>query len=123
YSNGCLELTAPLQPNINDKGTAFAGSISSLLVLAGWGVVTLRLQEAGIRADVAVSRSETDYKRPIRSDMRSIADVSNGQIDQLILDLTENQRGRIKIQSRLFSQGKRCADMSAHYVVFPIKSS
>jgi len=123
YSNGCLELTAPLRPNINDKGTAFAGSISSLLVLAGWGVVMLRLQEAGIQAKVVVSKSETDYKRPIRSDMRSTAEVSDGQIDQLISDLTENQCGRVKIQSRLFSQGKQCAGMSAHYEVVPSKSS
>jgi len=123
YSSGCLELTAPLRPNINDKGTAFAGSISSLLVLAGWGLVTLRLKEAGIQAEVVVSKSETDYRNPVRSDMRSIAEVSNGQIDPLISDLAENQRGRIKIQSRLFSQGKQCATMTAHYVVFPSKSS
>ncbi len=92
-------------------------------MLAGWGVVTLRLQEAGIQAEVVVSKSETDYRNPVRADMRSIAEVSNGQIDQLISDLAENPRGRIKIQSRLFSQGKQCAAMTALYVVFPRKSS
>ena len=123
YSNGCLELAAALRPNINDKGSAFAGSISSLLVLAGWGVVTLRLQEAGIQAEVVVSKSETDYKRPVRADMRSIAEVGNGQINRLISDLKENQRGSIQIQTKLVSAGKTCVTMTAHYVVFPSKSS
>ena len=116
YSSGCLELTAPLRPNINDKGTAFAGSISSLLVLAGWGLVTLRLRDAGIEAEVVVSKSETDYKRPIRSDMRSTAEVSNGQIDQLISELKQNPRGSIQIKTKLVSEGKTCAIMTATYV-------
>ena len=30
YSNGQLTLTAPLDLNLNDKGTAFAGSLSCL---------------------------------------------------------------------------------------------
>ncbi len=116
YSNGCLELAAPLRPNINDKGTAFAGSISSLLVLAGWGVVMLRLQEAGIQAEVVVSKSKTDYKRPIRADMNATATATSEQIKQLISELKQNPRGNIQIETKLASEGKTCATMTATYV-------
>jgi len=116
YSGKSLELAAPLAPNINDKGTAFAGSITSLLVLAGWGLVALRLQEAGMKAEVVVARSETDYKRPIRSDMQSMAEATPEQIGQLISDLKENKRGSIQIKTELVSDGKTCATMTATYV-------
>ncbi len=115
YSSETLELTAPLAPNINDKGTAFAGSISSLLVLAGWGLVTLKLREAGIQAEVVVSKSETHYKRPIRSDMHTTATATNEQIDQLISELKQNPRGSIQIETKLASAGKTCATMTATY--------
>ena len=117
YSSDGLELAAPLAPNINDKGTAFAGSISSMLVLAGWGLITLRLREAGIQADVMVSKSETNYQRPIRADMHSRANVDAEQLDQLIAELAESPRARIQIQVELFSEGTRCATLNAQYVV------
>jgi thioesterase domain-containing protein len=119
YSNEGLELAAPLQPNINDKGTAFAGSISSLLVLAGWGVITLRLRDAGIPVDVVVSKSEIDYKRPVCGEMHSNAEIGSEQVDPLISYLAENPCGSIQIQSRLLSEGRLCATMVATYVVFP----
>lgn len=118
YSGDRLELQAPLEPNMNDKGTAFAGSISSMLVLAGWGLITLRLREAGIQADVVVSKSETAYKRPICSDMRAMAAVTSEQIDQLISELKQNPRGSIQIKTKLTSKEKTCATMTATYVAF-----
>ena len=115
-SGETLELTAPLPPNLNDKGTAFAGSITSLLVLAGWGLITQRLQEAGIQAEVVVSKSETDYQRPIRSDMFATAKATSEQMAQLIVTLKNHPRGSILIQTTLVSAGKTCATMTATYV-------
>lgn len=118
YSGERLELAAPLAPNINDKGTAFAGSTASLLVLAGWGLVSLRLRDAGIKAEVVVAKSETDYKRPVRSDMHGIAEAGAARFDRLISDLSDNPRASIQIQTKLLSAGKPCATMTAHYVAF-----
>ena len=42
-----LRLTAPLSANVNDKGNAFGGSLTSLMTVAGWGLVTLKLRLAG----------------------------------------------------------------------------
>ena len=35
-----LTLQAPLAPNRNDKGTAFAGSLASLSTVTGWALLT-----------------------------------------------------------------------------------
>ena len=34
---GGIRMNAPLEPNVNDKGTAFGGSLAAILTLAGWG--------------------------------------------------------------------------------------
>jgi hypothetical protein len=50
-----LRMSAPLAANVNDKGSAFGGSMASLMTFAGWGLVMLRLQLAGLQADVFVA--------------------------------------------------------------------
>ncbi|HKE43757.1 MAG TPA: YiiD C-terminal domain-containing protein, partial [Steroidobacteraceae bacterium] len=39
YDQDTLTLLAPLAANSNHKGTAFGGSLFSLAVLAGWGLL------------------------------------------------------------------------------------
>lgn len=119
YTPGRFVLTAPLEPNINDKGTAFAGSIASLLVLAGWGLVTEELKQAGIEAEVVVTKSETDYKRPIRAAMQATAIAAAEKIGQLIGDVKENGRATIGINIELRSEDTLCAAMTASYAARP----
>ena len=57
YDRDRLRLAAPLAANVNDKGSAFGGSMTSLMTYAGWGLVVLQLQQAGVRADVFVADS------------------------------------------------------------------
>ncbi len=63
-----VRIRAPLAPNRNDKGTAFAGAIYSALVLAPWCLLTKLLSDQGIKADVMVYRSSVRFRQPIRDD-------------------------------------------------------
>ena len=49
YDGQVLRLRAPLSHNVNDKACAFGGSLVSLMTLAGWGLMTLKLREAGVK--------------------------------------------------------------------------
>src|SRR5215471_12424730 len=69
----CLRLGAPLAPNINDKGCAFGGSLSSLMTLAGWGLIVLRLRARGESCDIYVQDSTIRYLAPIWSDFIAAA--------------------------------------------------
>ena len=71
YDGHRLRLVAPLAANVNDKGTAFGGSMTSLMTYAGWGLVTLQLQQAGARADVFVADSTVRYLKPLYADLRA----------------------------------------------------
>jgi thioesterase domain-containing protein len=65
FTGSSVRLSAPLAPNINDKGTGFAGSISGLATLCGWTLLTLWLRERGIDADVMIAKSEQRYLAPV----------------------------------------------------------
>lgn len=91
-----LCLSAPLVANVNDKGCAFGGSLTSLMTLAGWGLITLRLAEAGLQADVFVADSEIRYRAPLFSDIEAVAELAEGESWEVFLD-TLRGRGRARL--------------------------
>ncbi len=60
-----VTMTAPLKPNINDKGIAFGGTLTSILALSGWALADLLLREAGLAADVLIAVGATEYRAPV----------------------------------------------------------
>ena len=91
-----LRLQAPLAPNINDKGCAFGGSLASLMTLAGWGLIVLRLAEAGLEADVFVADSEIRYRAPLFADLDATAQLAEGESWDVFLATLRN-RGRARL--------------------------
>ena len=69
WQDGCLRMHAPLDANVNDKGCAFGGSLSSLMTIAGWGLAFLKLAEAGLEADIYVADSRVRYLKPVYEDL------------------------------------------------------
>lgn len=66
YSGDTLVVSAPLDMNINDKGTAFGGSLYNLCVIAAWGMTDLKAKELGLKGDIVVAKGEINYLRPLR---------------------------------------------------------
>jgi thioesterase domain-containing protein len=98
FDGDCLRLHAPLTANINDKGCAFGGSLASLMTLAGWGLVKLRLQQAGVDADVFVADSQLRYRVPLYGDLEAGARLAEGASwDAFLVRLRERGRASIRI--------------------------
>jgi thioesterase domain-containing protein len=91
-----LHLHAPLAANVNDKGCAFGGSLTSLMTLAGWGLIALRLAEAGLEAKVYVADTEVRYRAPLYNDLTAVAAIAEGESWGDFLD-TLRARGRARI--------------------------
>jgi thioesterase domain-containing protein len=93
-----LQMDAPLAPNRNDKGTAFAGSIASLATFAGWALVTLLVEERRGPAEVAVCRSEIHYRRPITGDFFARCNFPGEEaLETLLAALDSRGRGRLEL--------------------------
>jgi thioesterase domain-containing protein len=112
-----LTLHAPLAANINDKGCAFGGSLASLMTLAGWGLIVLRLAEAGLDADVYVADSQVRYRAPVYTDLTAVAEGAEGESWEHFLD-TLRSRGRARLlvaASVPLPEGGVAADSRSHY--------
>jgi thioesterase domain-containing protein len=92
-----LALAAPLAPNINDKGCAFGGSLVSLLTLAGWGLIVLKLGELERDCDVYVQDSSVRYLAPVWSDFIARARLAEGETWATFAD-TLASRGRARLR-------------------------
>jgi thioesterase domain-containing protein len=63
--DGSITVRAPLEPNINIHGTAFAGSLYALGMLSAWGLCTHLLRRSGVDADLVVTEATIRYRRPV----------------------------------------------------------
>src|SRR6476646_5153314 len=78
FDGDALRLYEPMAAHVNDKGCAFGGSLASLMTLAAWGVLTLRLHAAGIAADVFVAESQVQFRAPLFADLHAQARLAAG---------------------------------------------
>jgi thioesterase domain-containing protein len=97
YDGARLRLDAPLAANVNDKGSAFGGSLASLMTLAGWGLMSLKLGEAGFAAEVYVQDSQLRYLKPLYDDLRIEARLAPGE-DWHPFVAAYAQRGKARAQ-------------------------
>lgn len=91
-----LSLHAPLAPNLNDKGTGFAGSTSGLATLSGWCIITLWLRERGIDADVMIARSEIEYLAPLTQDLKTAVSLPESEL-LTAFEQRLKERGRARL--------------------------
>lgn len=116
WKNG-LELCAPFECNLNDKGTAFAGSIASLLTLAGWGLLTLQLRERALEPEIMVVTSAINYTRPAKQMLSATTEISDAELERIRNDLLVNRRSRMRLCITLRSGGIECANATADYAL------
>ena len=121
YADAALTMEAPLAPNINNKGTAFGGSIASICLFAGWAVSTLAFTEAGIdNTEIVVYRNDMTFERPARGLLSVKAWIDADEFETCLSKLRDGDtsRHRLNINVDLFHDDKRCATMQGLYVVW-----
>jgi thioesterase domain-containing protein len=117
YDGNHLTLSAPLEPNINDKGCAFGGSLVSLLTLAGWGLVVLKLRDLGRDCDVFVQDSTVRYLAPVWADFVADARLADGESwDEFETAIKTRGRGRVTVECNVPTDARDACKMQARFV-------
>lgn len=119
-----LCLTAPLAPNINDKGNAFGGSLASLMTLSAWALMSMKLEEAGFYPDVYVQDSKLHYLVPLYDDLRAEARLVVGQSwDQVIATFAQRGKTRAMLQAQIQDlSGRICSTLEGRFVALSAKN-
>jgi thioesterase domain-containing protein len=114
-----LRLVAPLDANVNDKACAFGGSLASIMTLACWGWLMLRVRATGATTDVYVADSQLRYLLPLYGDLHAEVRLAEGQDwSAIVRSLGERGRARATMRARVIgADGAVAATMDARFAL------
>lgn len=119
YTNSHLITKAPLDVNINDKGTAFGGSLATITIISAWGLSWLISKELGFNSsNIVVIKNEHSYKKPVTKDIVCYT-LKPSKEDILLLKekLQSKKSASIKINSEIIENNEVCVKFQGYYVI------
>lgn len=115
--NHGFSLSASLEPNINDKGTGFGGSLATLATITGWSYVTLLLRDDNFDCDVMIRDTEMRYTAPVQGDFRAVVQLPSQADAKAFLDqMSQRGKSRLTLDIRIMEQDKEALRMTGTYV-------
>lgn len=119
YNDIELKTTAPLNININDKGTAFGGSLSTMTIISAWSLCWLISKELGFDSNnIVIIKNETSFRKPVTKDIICYTKKpSLNEIEILKQKLETKKSASIKIESKIVENGEICVDFLGYYVI------
>jgi thioesterase domain-containing protein len=116
-----LVMRLPLNINRNHQQTAFAGSLSALCTIAGWGYVYVLLRELGRRGNIVIRRSTIKYQEPVTSsEIYARCHPVAADARQYFLEMLDD-KGQAKLDLTVEITGKEGSAVlfGGSYVVLP----
>ena len=114
-----IAIKAHLAPNINHKSTAFGGSVSSLLIMCGWGKIRKICEELPSVPHIVIQKSDVEYLKAITQDFTASCEaISDEEIERFRTTYLKFGKARLIINSFIEINGVICAKGTGHYVIF-----
>ncbi len=102
-----IRFSAPLEPNLNHRQTAFGGSIATMGILAGWAFIHFNLQEMGLPSRLVIKKSTIDFMEPITGQFEASCEAPDPQKWKIFLEnLKQYKMARLNLVSNLYFQEK-----------------
>jgi thioesterase domain-containing protein len=112
-----LLLSAPLAPNVNDKGTAFGGSLYNVAVLCGWSLLRLKLDEEGLeKKNIVIQEANTRYLLPVAGELRAECHLVVEAWQDFLQALQKRGRARITLTVTIRQSDKPAVEFTGTYV-------
>ena len=110
-------LDAPLAPNVNDKGTAFGGSLCALATLTGWGLLWSRIDGGREQFDIMIRDTALRYRRPVVHQLTASCAVTPAAWDDFAAALEARGRARLELEVSISDhEGLPAMEMTGTYV-------
>ena len=119
YNDNKLITTAPLDVNINDKGTAFGGSLSTITIISSWSLCWLVSQELGFDSkNIVVIKNENRYLKPVTQNIICHTIKPNKEEIQILKEKLEKKgSASLNIKSQIIENGEVCVEFEGVYVI------
>lgn len=111
-SSAQIILKAPFTNNINHKKTVFGGSLHAVATLACWSLLYVNLAElCAENVQIVIARSEIDYFAPVSTDFKTECCMPDPMDwERFIKILLKKGKARIKLNAKIFQEGRLCVD-------------
>lgn len=115
-----LSLSAPLAPNVNDKGTGFGGALSAIATLSGWSLTSIYAESIKANGfDVVVHTSELTYLAPVKADFCALCFYPEEPLLEVFLHkLAERGKASLPLRAEIRSNGEVAVMLSGRFVAF-----
>ncbi|MGC1276347.1 MAG: YiiD C-terminal domain-containing protein [Planctomycetaceae bacterium] len=110
-------LSAPLEPNVNHRETAFGGSLSGAAILAGWTWLHARLLPCGHRHRLVIHESVTHFENPVEGPFEAVCDSPPAdEFDRFLTMFNRRGKARLTLESRILCGETVAARHTGRYV-------
>lgn len=110
-----LCIAAPLEPNHNHLGTAFGGSLSALVTLAGYSLLWLLLGDR--EAHIVIRDSSIRYRHPVRGELRALCRHPGDEAWRAFkAQFSANGRARLTLQVVIVEEDRVCVEFEGVFV-------
>lgn len=120
WQDQALQLALPLSGNTNHTASMFGGSLYSAAVLAGWGWLLLRQQEAGLEdGHIVIQEGSIEYPLPVLADARAVCPaLPLEEWERFERMFRRKGRARLTLHTRILDdQGREAVRFSGQYVL------
>jgi thioesterase domain-containing protein len=117
YDGGTLTVRAPLAPNRNLHGTAFAGSLFSVCVLTGWGATWLKFHEQGLGGLIVIADSSIEYHKAVTGDLVCRVTPAPEEVDAAVARFRAKGRARLRLTCSIASDAGPAVTFKGQYAV------
>lgn len=113
-----LTLSAPLDKNTNHKCTAFGGSLYSVAVLSGWGLIYLLLKQHDLAGHIVIQESNTKFVKPVTTDITAKCSFSSTHQAEKFLNMYRRKGiARTRLVSEIACDTATAVTFNGSYVV------
>ncbi len=114
-----LRMSAPLQRNLNHQQTAFAGTLSTLCTITGWGAVFLLTRQQGRPGNIVIRRSAIKYLKPVTAGQivacsRKFDEAQQAHFTEM---LAEKGQAKLDVHVEIRNGGETAVSFQGSYVV------
>ncbi len=117
YDGSSVGLAAPLAPNTNHKSTAFGGSLYSLAVLCGWGLLHLKLAETKLHKHIVIQDGSIRYLHQVEQALHAECRLDDAAFKRMVDTLHRHGRARISLDVTITQDDRPAVEFSGRCVV------
>jgi len=112
-----LAVRAPLAPNRNLHGTAFAGSLFSLCALTAWGAAWLALRQRGLDGVLVLADSRIRFRKAVSGELLCRCRPDLSAVERSLAGLEATRRASFTLVCTIDQHGKNAVTFDGDYVV------